>query len=607
VFGDNIVKFCVTVGFEASSVLKKTYPTIRFTQLNLSDIKWQNTNYCLQHGDFLQAIDAKDNDLIIFTDADIVMQRTVSSLDYSYLASLEPGEICLGMNSGESDNLLREHLRLEALAGKEFQTPHSDIIEAKYGVNLVHLPCYNTGVMAAFRKDYQFMFDEYLKEIAFVDKAYGHYAKQQWLMGLIANTKMKVLKMPQMIHTHGHAGIPPNVDFHKDVAFVEIQLFGNTETKIEVLFRHHLEQPKKLIKLAYADDGGCVWYRMIMPHQALKKAHPTLYEVVGDFKYTQEELQKASIVVVQRSQDINHLLNMNNWKSPKTKLIWDGDDDYLRVDDNNPMGHGSMNPENVTGLNAWLKGVDAITVSTEYLKNYYLEAVKTKVPIYVMPNSIDFKVWDFHHGTRKEISRNKEYVVIGWHGGCSHQTDFEEAHGWIYALAKKYYGKIRFAAVGYNFFDLPQYEGGGIRSMVDHYDWSKDTVNFGRNLVMFDIGIAPLSKGVPFNLSKSNIKFLEYSALGIPTVATDIEPYKEIINGETGFKVDNSVDAWVDCISRLIEDAGLRDRIGENARAFVKKNYNLALEGERRHKIYEEILAGGSPNDNGRCDNPVKV
>lgn len=604
--GDHIHKFCVTVGFDASEVMKKMYPTITFIKKPVDEIKWQNTNYCLQHGDFLNVLNANDRDLVIFTDADIVMQRSFSSLDYAYLASLDDDEICLAKNSGESDNLLREHIRLQQLAPKDFATPPVEVIEQKYGVNLGLVACYNTGVVACNYKTYKKMFEKYLEEIEFVDKAYGHYAKQQWLMCMIAHKYLNIVRMPAMIHTHGHAGTPRGIDFHKDVAFAPVDMFGSSGGQIEVLFRHHLEQPKRLIKLVYADDGGCVWYRLIMPHQWLKKKHPTLWEIDGDFKYTQAELQQASIVFVQRCQDVNHYFAMEGWKNPDTKIIWDGDDDYLRVDDNNRNGYGSMTPEAITGLMTWLKNVDAITVSTQYLKDYYKKVTKTKVPIHVMPNCIDFNVWDNHYHTRKEVAKNKDYVVIGWHGGCSHQSDFEEMAEWIMKLFKKYVGKIRFAVVGWNFTDLPQFDNAVFKRYVDYYDWTKDTVNFGRNLVMFDIGIAPLSKNVPFNLSKSNVKYLEFSSLGIPCVATDIEPYKDIKNGETGYLVDNSVDSWVDTLSMLIENPELRNRIGENARQYVRENFNQSIEAERRQKIYEEIMAGGKNVADAGCNNPAK-
>jgi glycosyltransferase involved in cell wall biosynthesis len=62
----------------------------------------------------------------------------------------------------------------------------------------------------------------------------------------------------------------------------------------------------------------------------------------------------------------------------------------------------------------------------------------------------------------------------------------------------------------------------------------------------FDIGIAPLVD-CNFNRSKSNLRWLEYSALKIPTVATDISHFRQTVrNGEDGFLIkNNDLDEWV--------------------------------------------------------------
>jgi hypothetical protein len=42
------------------------------------------------------------------------------------------------------------------------------------------------------------------------------------------------------------------------------------------------------------------------------------------------------------------------------------------------------------------------------------------------------------------------------------------------------------------------------------------------------IGIAPIADNT-FNDSKSELKWLEYTALGVPTVASDVGPYKRVM------------------------------------------------------------------------------
>ena len=88
-----------------------------------------------------------------------------------------------------------------------------------------------------------------------------------------------------------------------------------------------------------------------------------------------------------------------------------------------------------------------------------------------------------------------------------------------------------------------------------------------------DIGIAPLVD-TEFNRSKSNLKYLEYSALGIPSVCSNVYPYaKTIKKGENGFLAKN-IKHWKEHLERLIESSSLRKEIGEASYNFVKENYN---------------------------------
>ena len=87
---------------------------------------------------------------------------------------------------------------------------------------------------------------------------------------------------------------------------------------------------------------------------------------------------------------------------------------------------------------------------------------------------------------------------------------------------------------------------------------------------MFDIGIAPLERNT-FNLHKSDIKFLDYSALKIATIASNVEAYaKTIVDHETGLLVDNKSAAWFDALSELISSKEMRSQLSDNAFAYLQ-------------------------------------
>lgn len=96
--------------------------------------------------------------------------------------------------------------------------------------------------------------------------------------------------------------------------------------------------------------------------------------------------------------------------------------------------------------------------------------------------------------------------------------------------------------------------------------------HFG-NIASIDINLAPLVIGDPFCESKSELKFVEAGALGIPTVASATRTFREaILDGEDGF-VAVSTEEWKEKLLRLIDDASLRENLGERARKKVFEKY----------------------------------
>jgi glycosyltransferase involved in cell wall biosynthesis len=87
-----------------------------------------------------------------------------------------------------------------------------------------------------------------------------------------------------------------------------------------------------------------------------------------------------------------------------------------------------------------------------------------------------------------------------------------------------------------------------------------------------DISIAPLEDYV-FNDAKSNIKYLEAAAIGLPSVCSPRAAFAAAItDGVDGFLCAGD-DAWESALGGLLTDPGLRRRVGEAARAGVRWRY----------------------------------
>jgi Glycosyl transferases group 1 len=105
----------------------------------------------------------------------------------------------------------------------------------------------------------------------------------------------------------------------------------------------------------------------------------------------------------------------------------------------------------------------------------------------------------------------------------------------------------------------------------------------------WDIGIAPLTDN-GFNSAKSYIKFLDYSALGLASVLSDIEPYRQVVRHErTGLLVPDDPEAWYRALKRLIEDPMLRDRCRQESYADLLRNYTLGSQAEYRYGFWKSV------------------
>src|SRR6185295_7702819 len=81
-----------------------------------------------------------------------------------------------------------------------------------------------------------------------------------------------------------------------------------------------------------------------------------------------------------------------------------------------------------------------------------------------------------------------------------------------------------------------------------------------RHIAQVDVSIAPLVDN-PQRRAKSAVKYLEAALVGVPTVASRLDPYQnEIADGATGLLAATN-DEWLDRIVCLKQRAELRWRL----------------------------------------------
>jgi glycosyltransferase involved in cell wall biosynthesis len=94
------------------------------------------------------------------------------------------------------------------------------------------------------------------------------------------------------------------------------------------------------------------------------------------------------------------------------------------------------------------------------------------------------------------------------------------------------------------------------------------------------------SEGLP-------ISVLEAMAAGLPVVASDVGGLREqVVDGETGYLVPaGDPQALADALARLLDDPGLRRRLGDAGRARAEELFDLPAFREAHLRLYRSLLA----------------
>lgn len=222
---------------------------------------------------------------------------------------------------------------------------------------------------------------------------------------------------------------------------------------------------------------------------------------------------------------------------------------------------------------------DAVIVSTSFIKEGLLKIFPGK-DIHVVPNGIDFDVWDNLKSDGQCEPKKEGVVRIGFTGCGNHSGDLEIVKPVLLALLDEFPNLEIIMSGHFECFkgvDHPRFKVPGRWVNIHAYPFMVK----GWDL---DIGIAPLRDN-SFNRAKSNLRWLEYSALKIPTVASSVRPFNESIKEGHGYLCTDK-GAWYQKLKDLIEHPALRLAVGENAYKDVKDRFNM----ERIAGDYAAIL-----------------
>jgi glycosyltransferase involved in cell wall biosynthesis len=229
------------------------------------------------------------------------------------------------------------------------------------------------------------------------------------------------------------------------------------------------------------------------------------------------------------------------------------------------------------------QAADAIIVSTDPLAAV-MRGLAPRVPVFVVPNCIDLEFWEPAYQARIQAAGRP--VTIGWMASGSHVVDAPLVRDALQKVMARH-NDLRLHFIGWIGFEEMGMKEYADRIRVD--PWI-ELSELPTAMQGFDIGICPLADNV-FNRSKSGLKALQYWALGIPVLASDVPAYQGLVrDGENGFFCRTAED-WEARLEALVTDANLRRSMGEQGRNYARQQWDVRVRAEDWVKTYE--LIGG--------------
>lgn len=303
---------------------------------------------------------------------------------------------------------------------------------------------------------------------------------------------------------------------------------------------------------------------------------------VSGFYFNIEPAYQADVILIHRlfpSKGTEKILR--SIMSLNIPVIYDLDDLFLDVPSSDHPTYQKYAPY----IKWILKEADIITVSTIPLKISLSKY--TNRPIHVQPNIVDFNLFS---STPKACNSTFNFLVSG---SNTHQRDWAIIEEPIVEILKIYPDKVNVVFFG----DVP-------KRFVDHLsvkiiDFQSNYKLYAAQLRALDVHAAliPL-EDTKYNQVKSNIKWLEYSAAGIPGAYSDLTPYSDCISHEQdGLLVKNNSESWFNAIQRLLMDAEKTANIIKNAQREVLERYSIEHALEKYTSTVNSLIGKGHQHD----------
>ncbi len=332
-------------------------------------------------------------------------------------------------------------------------------------------------------------------------------------------------------------------------------------------------------------DGGilspCAYIRLLLPldHPAIgADIDLTIAEAGEALRY------RADVVATHRYAITDAAVAdalVRHCRETGARLLYDLDDDLLNIPRQHPEAAILRPRARVVELLA--RQADAVWVSTAGLRD---SIAPVRPDALLVENGLDERLWCALPQPRAPRGGPLRVLLMGT---MTHGDDLATILPALARIAEEHPGRVTFDVIGMTAdADLPAFLS---RVEPPPASWASypGFVNWITGIPGWDVGLTPLAD-TGFNAAKSAIKTMDYAALGLAVLASDVPAYRgSIADGPGGFLVPNTAADWYWAITRLMRDPRLREELATGARAALLARHTLHAQAKARRAAWLDL------------------
>lgn len=335
-------------------------------------------------------------------------------------------------------------------------------------------------------------------------------------------------------------------------------------------------------------------YRVLHQKEQLRAAGYTVSEIDAR-ACTERSVLSGNVIVFYRcpySEQIGAAIRLA--KSMNKRVLFDVDDLIIdtKYTDQIPAVRRmnrkdrALYDEGVNRYGATLRMCDGATTTTPRLR----EEMQKYVPkVWINRNCASERMAELSEAAWRKREKNAAErdgeVLIGYFSGTlTHNADFEMIKSALLRVMDEN-PQVKLLLMGR--LDLPEeLKAYGDRIVQKPFaDWE----TLPEIIAGVDLNLAPVEDSI-FNEAKSENKWVEAALVKVPTAASDVGAFREMIrDGETGYLVRE--DGWYETMTRAVRNGEERRRIAENAYQYCRAHCVTTENTRHVREIYEEARA----------------